>query len=363
MRFPSLPLAATLFVTLVGAACTPSHTTSGAPPATQRAATGDPRVPVQASRPPVLITTTAMAGEPAPASLSEARLTPSSCEAHESVVKARIKKMRAEVDAEFQRWHDEQPACWAEDRRRDAERKASEACALSGNCGLGLSGIGEGGGGRGEGIGLGSIGTIGHGSGTGGSSVPRSATSVSRTNNQVAAVDEADIVKTDGRYVYIVANGALRILEAMNPRVLSVTKFPGDVREMLVEGDRAVVFVGSSVGHPRCKYGYDCTVGGDGTSTRVIVLDITNRGAPKSIRQIELTGSLIASRRIGTTVHTVVADGDTINGDYETWPEDLEVCGTMEPIVVAKFNELKAENEQRIRANTSLPKMVDRGVS
>jgi hypothetical protein len=33
--------------------------------------------------------------------------------------------------------------------------------------GLGLSGIGEGGGGRGEGIGLGSVGTIGHGAGTG----------------------------------------------------------------------------------------------------------------------------------------------------------------------------------------------------
>lgn len=34
--------------------------------------------------------------------------------------------------------------------------------------GLGLSGVGEGGGGRGEGIGLGSIGTIGHGAGSGG---------------------------------------------------------------------------------------------------------------------------------------------------------------------------------------------------
>ncbi len=302
-----------------------------------------------------------MPGEPA--SLSEVRLTASSCEEHASVIQARIKHMRAELDASFRRWHDEQPACWAEDRRRDAERRANEACLAGGDCSLGLTGYGEGGGGRGEGIGLGSIGTIGHGSGTGGSSVPRSATSISRTNNQVAEVDEADIVKTDGRYVYIVANGALRIIEAMNPRVLSVTKLTGDVREMVVEGDRAVVFVASGVGQPRCKYGYDCTVAGDGTSTRVHVLDITNRSAPKSIRQIDLTGSLIASRRIGTTVHTVVADGDTLNGEYETWPEDLEMCGTMEPIVAAKFAKLKAENEQKIRANTALPKMVDRGVA
>ena len=58
--------------------------------------------------------------------------------------------------------------------------------------GLGLSGIGQGGGGRGEGIGLGSIGTIGHGGG----SLPRKARSASGTNNQIADVDEADIVKT-----------------------------------------------------------------------------------------------------------------------------------------------------------------------
>ena len=36
----------------------------------------------------------------------------------------------------------------------------------------------------------------------------------SGTNNQVAGVDEADFVKNDGQYLYIVANGALRILKA-----------------------------------------------------------------------------------------------------------------------------------------------------
>ncbi len=171
---------------------------------------------------------------------------------------------------------------------------------------LGLTGFGEGGGGYG--IGLGSIDTIGHGSGPG-SAGPRAA-SFSRTNNQVAAVDESDIVKTDRRYMYIITNCALRIAEALRPRVASVTNFLGDAREMLVDGDRAVVFMASGAGTERCTYGYDCTVAGDGTSTRVHVLDIRDRTAPKQVREIDLSGSLIASRRIGTTVHTVVTDDD-----------------------------------------------------
>src|SRR5205085_7910572 len=81
-----------------------------------------------------------------------------------------------------------------------------------------------------------------------------SATKYSGTNNQVASVDEADIVKTDGKYVYIASNGAFRIIEAMNPHVLSTTKIAGGAtREIFVEGDRAVVYsANGGTGAPRC---------------------------------------------------------------------------------------------------------------
>ena len=48
------------------------------------------------------------------------------------------------------------------------------------------------------------------------------------------------------------------------------------------------------------------------------------------MRELDLSGSLIAARRIGNAVHTVVADGDTPAPAYETWPADLEMCGTPE---------------------------------
>lgn len=66
--------------------------------------------------------------------------------------------------------------------------------------GLGLSGIGEGGGGRGEGIGLGSIGTIGHGAGTGSVGAP-SASSVLSVGN-LASVASAEGVEAGAMFRY-----------------------------------------------------------------------------------------------------------------------------------------------------------------
>ncbi len=314
-----------------------------------------------------------MKGEPGSAALSEARLVASTCEkTSNEEVEVRLKEMRAAVDRSFKEWHDGQPECWEMMREEHRWRKAMEGDPSSGGF------VGR----LGAGAGVG-ISAYGHGSVALRSAAPpppsrpvpanapgkemkkdepRKAATASGTNNQVASVDEADIVKTDGRYVYLAANGALRIVEALKPRVVSTTKLPGTTRELFVEGDRAVVYTaGGPVGRP-CKYGYDCTFGGDGTSTKVSVLDITNRSQPKVVREIDLSGSLIAARRIGSSVHTVVSDGDTQQGPYETWPEDLDMCGTIEKTVRAKFAKLKAENEQKIRArSTSFPTLTEKG--
>ena len=259
--------------------------------------------------------------------------------------------MRAEVDASFQHWVQSQPECWSDYQRRAEEARAEMMAASGmynsyGSGGLGISGVGSG---YGSGIGLGSV-ASGASVSASGSSAPRRAASASGTNNQVVGVDEADIVKSDGRYVYFAMNGALRIVEAMNPRVLSTTKLPGNVREMFVQEDRAVVYVNVGTATKRCTYGYDCTFAGDGSSTRIIVIDLHDRRAPRILRTLELSGSLMAARRIGNTIHTVVADGDSPFPAYETWPPELETCGTREPAVRAKFAQLKRDNEQKLRA-------------
>ncbi len=338
-----------------GAAAATAVTATEAPPGARGGA--------QKSAPPPHITAP-MAGEPAGNTLAQARLVPMKCEDGEAGVKARLATMRAEVDAQFKAWHDAQPDCWRSFRQMWDEQAA----------GLGLMGIGEGGGGYGTGIGYGSIGTIGHGSGVGTSTrTPRvrmgAAKVTSKTNTQVAGVDEADIVKTDGRYVYLVANGALRIFEAMSPKLVSITRLGGSLRDLFVEGDRAVVFAAATGSPGRgyrkpCTYGYDCQFAGDGSSTLVTVFDISERKTPKVVRKLELSGSLMTSRRIGAAVHTVVADGDADQPLYNTWPDDLPTCGTPEKKVKEMFAALKRENARIIRKTTdSMPSLKENGVA
>lgn len=278
-----------------------------------------------------------MPGEPAPASLAEARLVPTTCqESSELEIEVLLTEMHAAVDESIKEWRAAQPAC------RDTRRWGRGGSATDGSRPPPPASVTR------------PIFTQG--------ARPPGAASASGTNNQVAGVDEADIVKTDGRWVYLVANGALRILEGLSPEVVSVTKVPGDAREMFVEGDRAVVYTSSGTARQRCTYGYDCTFGGDGTATKILVFDISDRAKPKIAREIDLSGSLLAARRIGNAVHTVVADGDADVPPYETWPANLSICGTSEKVARERFAKLRAENEARIRRGAlGFPTLTEKG--
>jgi inhibitor of cysteine peptidase len=70
-------------------------------------------------------------------------------------------------------------------------------------------------------------------------------TTHSETNIQVAGVDEADIVKTDGEYIYIVSGGNLTIVKAYPPeeaRVVSKISLDGGIAGIFVNGDKLAVF-------------------------------------------------------------------------------------------------------------------------
>jgi len=330
-----------------------------------------------------------MPGDPPETGLGEARLIASSCENFQETARkmadARIKQMRAEVDASFQSWREAQPDCWAESRYRAEEERElryphrpypSRAYGsgavfdgygrMPGQSGLGARPMPK--------LASASLPTAAprpvpadkpapaKKPADSPAGAPRAAESASGTNNQVVGVDEADIVKTDGRYVYLAMNGALRIVEALNPKVTSVTRFPGDVREMFIEGDRAVVYTASGSRGKQCTYAYDCQFAGDGTATRITVLDIADRTAPKQVRQIDFSGSLMAARRVGRTIHTVVSDHDAPSAGYSTWPENLDTCGNKEDFVRKEFTKIKVENERKIRQNIWFPTIKEKDV-
>lgn len=181
----------------------------------------------------------------------------------------------------------------------------------------------------------------------------------SGTNNQVAGVDEADFVKNDGQYLYVVANGAFRIVQAWPANAagpVAKVALEGTPKKLFVEGDRALVYVsvpkpsasGSNAGAPayygqssECTYGYECIPSGDGTETKILVFDISNRAAPQKIREIDLSGSLLAARRIGGAVHTVVVDAPAPIEGMKFYPEDL-TCDPQEDVTTQKANTIAA---------------------
>jgi inhibitor of cysteine peptidase len=67
----------------------------------------------------------------------------------------------------------------------------------------------------------------------------------SKTNIQVEGVDEADIVKTDGEYIYIVSGGNITIVKAVpaeEAQILSKIILDGYVTGIFVNGDKLAVF-------------------------------------------------------------------------------------------------------------------------
>jgi hypothetical protein len=187
------------------------------------------------------------------------------------------------------------------------------------------------------------------------------AAQASKTNNQIVGVDEADFVKNDNEYVYVVTGSTFRIVDAWpaeaTHQVAAVT-VPGKATKLFVDGDRAVVFssVGGGSGQT-CTYGYECIPSADGSQTVMSVFDVSDRSAPKLRRTVTHTGSLIAARRIGTMVHAVVATAPVPFSDGY-----LDTCGKSLDVIIREHQAAKIAVEKQIAAvdlAPFLPNLVD----
>ena len=183
----------------------------------------------------------------------------------------------------------------------------------------------------------------------------------SSTNNQVTGVDEADFLKNDDRYLYVTTGQTFRILQAWpaeSTHEIGRHAIEGEARKVFVSGERAVVYSslsGSQAVDGRyrsgeCTYGYDCQFTGDGRPTKLTVFDITDRTAPRLLREIRLSGSYVGARRIGNAIHTVVTSpGVSFNG-LRYWPQSLNYCQQNDFFtIVGAFQALRESNERLIR--------------
>jgi uncharacterized secreted protein with C-terminal beta-propeller domain len=142
-------------------------------------------------------------------------------------------------------------------------------------------------------------------------------TDYSWTNIQVEGVDEADIVKTDGKYLYVISKQAIVIILAYPPteaRVLSRIELSVDPVEIFINDDRLMVF-GISFEHvPFFPQPIDSYVWrGREAQTVVAIYDISNKEKPNLIDEVKISGAYFDSRMIGSYVYIVVNMGITVD--------------------------------------------------
>ncbi len=128
----------------------------------------------------------------------------------------------------------------------------------------------------------------------------------SKTNVQVENIDEADIIKTDGDYIYVILGSYLNIIKVDkdNMNVLSKIKassYTDDSNyhyiEMYVTTDKLIVIKNIYERSEDHIY-YD-------GKTSAVIFDITDKSNPKKINELSQSGYYVSSRLIGNYLYLV----------------------------------------------------------
>jgi hypothetical protein len=229
----------------------------------------------------------------------------------------------------------------------------------------------------------GAAGAGGGGGSTGSAGSDPTASQHSETNTQVAGVDEADIVKTDGKYIYLLHGQSFLVLNAWPATDLAQASsfaIEGQPLEMYVDAGRVVVFStvdgtpayqGAGVS-PREAYSDDWGYSGgfDGPApsvgpaapgssgaypgyygsplTKMTVLAVAGT-QPSLVREVYFEGTYTTSRRVGRYVRAVVSGG-AHGPALSYYPSNGGYYGGNVTDAVAAYEGLRASNAAKIGA-------------
>lgn len=134
----------------------------------------------------------------------------------------------------------------------------------------------------------------------------------SQTNIQVEGVDEADIVKTDGRYIYLAVDNRLIIALAHPPgeaRVVWERKLDGTIQGLFISGDSlAVLQSDGQVYATGLRWGLaEEGLAGGSDQTSIRVYDVTDREHPDLERELSVDGYYVSARMIGSYVYLIAS--------------------------------------------------------
>jgi inhibitor of cysteine peptidase len=175
-----------------------------------------------------------------------------------------------------------------------------------------------------------------------GDSAEYSAKSYSTTNIQVEGVDEADIVKTDGNYLYVATNNNYQSASQNNvyivkadtqdPRVIAKINLGNNtyVAGLFLSKDSSKLLV---IGSQYQFYAYDDAARAQdvliypyysSVNTFLTVYDVSEKAMPVLARNVTLSGSYFNSRMIGNYVYAVVSQPTSLVNNDVVLPQVYE---------------------------------------
>ena len=163
----------------------------------------------------------------------------------------------------------------------------------------------------------------------------------SKTNVQVAGVDEADITKTDGKYIYYISGSKVEIIDARDPNNLKISseiKYNTDTSEnfypseLYINGSKLIVIGSKSTNTgssprdimPLSGVAVDMAYPMANYFTTAKVYNIENKAKPVLGREVQIQGSYLTSRMIGDNVYFLANQyiyyyGDTLKNADENY--------------------------------------------
>ncbi len=170
----------------------------------------------------------------------------------------------------------------------------------------------------------------------------------STTNVQVKGVDEADIIKTDGKMIYVVNGYELHVfdkeLNLENNKSFGSSKANITISEMYLTSDK-IVLIGQKIevlnSKKKARYYTNRQY-----FTHVIVLD---KDTLEEIRTVDVTGNNISSRLIGDNLYFITNESSFnyyyVDGDYEN--EEIEYY-------IPKFSDSVTDSEEKELSYTDI---------
>lgn len=125
----------------------------------------------------------------------------------------------------------------------------------------------------------------------------------SETNNQVEGVAEADIVKTDGQYIYTLSYNSLIIVRASDLTKVAEIAFSSMPQEFYISGTKLVAF-----GYDQRFYQTEMyrSFLRQNPFSFLQVYDLANISQPVLVKDLSLEGSYFSSRLIGSDLYFII---------------------------------------------------------